>query len=85
MLRRSASRRIDGKRGDVMLGSLRAVAHCCCSQHTDSVAMYAILHGCRRGDRLTLDQPSAGDINVAMGEIGAHVRLARPFGAPAAG
>src|SRR3984893_9795071 len=72
--REGATRRVDGKRGDVMLGPGRAIAwSAAAGRHIKIASVYmrpGILHGRGQRDRLTLDQLRARDIHVVVREIG---------------
>ena len=79
----SATRGIDGKCGDVMLGPSRTVTWGAAAARDIEIASRCmrpgILHGRRERDRLTLDQLSTRDIDVVMCEIGAHACIERDF------
>jgi hypothetical protein len=79
--RQRASRRINGKCGEVMRGSLRAVAGGAAAGRYIEIASRrmrpGILHGGRQCDRLTLRQLRGCDTYVVMREIGAHVCVER--------
>src|SRR5262252_10569650 len=79
--RESASCRVDQKRGDVVLGPGRAITGSAAAGRNIEIASRymrpCVLHGRGQGDRLTLDQLRAGDINVVVSQISPNVCIER--------
>ncbi len=83
MRRQRAARRIDVKRGDVMLGPGFAVTGRAAAGRNVKISSRhmrpGILHARRQRDGGTLDQRGSGDIDVVVREIGTHVGIERDF------
>jgi hypothetical protein len=77
--RESATRRVDAKRGDVMLGPGRAITWSAAAGRNIKVASRymrpSILHAGRQGDRRLLDQFRTRDIDIVMRQVGADVGI----------
>lgn len=77
------TRRINGERGDMMIGPLRAVTRGAAARRNIKIAPRSvrpgILHPRRQRNRLPLDQLRAGDVNVVMGQVSPDICIERDF------